>query len=223
MTGLRYVYAVCRPFDAALQAQLTGVAGAPPKLLTHHGLVAVVSTVPEADFAEEPLRHRMADGDRPPATERAHHAVIDALTAVTTPLPLRPATVFRDDSAVRVMIEEREDDFRRALDRLAGRVEWGVKVYLEEREMDDESTRRNAEVFAGRLHRALSRHAEDHRLYTSSNLFDAAYLVTREDSEQFVELVDRTNSDVDGPRVELTGPWAVYSFFGSGTGRGPRT
>ncbi|WP_369031299.1 MULTISPECIES: GvpL/GvpF family gas vesicle protein [Streptomyces] len=214
MTGLRYVYAVCRPFDAALQAQLTGVAGVPPRLLTHHGLVAVVSTVPEADFAEEPLRRRTDDGDR------AHHAVIDALTAVTTPLPLRPATVFRDDSAVRVMIEEREDDFRRALDRFSGRVEWRVKAYLEDREKGDE---RDAEAFVGRLHRVLSRHAEDHRLYASPNaLLDAAYLVTREESEQFVELVDRTNSDVDGPRVELTGPWAVYSFCGSSTGCGPR-
>ena len=222
MTGLRYVYAVCRPFGAALQAQLTGVAGAPPKLLTHHGLVAVVSTVPEADFAEESLRYRKEDGDWPAATDRAHHAVIDALTAVTTPLPLRPGTVFRDDSAVRVMIEECEDDFRRALDRFAGRVEWHVKVRLEEREMDDEGTRRNAVAFAGRLHHALSRHAEDHRLYTSRNVLDAAYLVTRKDSEQFVELVDRTNSDVAGPRVELTGPWAVYSFCGSSTGCGPR-
>ncbi|MGW1717124.1 GvpL/GvpF family gas vesicle protein [Streptomyces sp. NPDC002156] len=214
MTGLRYVYAVCRPFDAALQAQLTGVAGVPPKLLTHHGLVAVVSTVPEADFGEESLRQRTDDGDR------AHHAVIDALTAVTTPLPLRPATVFRDDSAVRVMIEEREDDFRRALDRFSGRVEWRVKVYLE-------GIEENAEVFAGQLHRTLSRYAEDHRLYASPNVLEAAYLVTREDSEQFVELVDRTKREADGIapglRVELTGPWAVYSFFGSGTGCGPRS
>ncbi len=30
MTGLRYVYAVCRPLEAPLQAQLTGVAGARP-------------------------------------------------------------------------------------------------------------------------------------------------------------------------------------------------
>ena len=45
MSGLRYVYAVCRPFGSTLPAQLTGVAGVPPKPLTHHGLVAVVSAV----------------------------------------------------------------------------------------------------------------------------------------------------------------------------------
>ena len=55
MSGLRYVYAVCRPFGATLSAQLTGVAGVPPMQLAHHGLVAVVGHVPEEDFAERPL------------------------------------------------------------------------------------------------------------------------------------------------------------------------
>ncbi|ELP68181.1 GvpL/GvpF family gas vesicle protein [Streptomyces turgidiscabies] len=267
MTGLRYVYAVCRPFDAALQAQLTGVAGAPPGLLVHRGLVAVVSTVPEEDFAEEPLRHRLEDLDWLTATARAHQAVIDALTAVTTPLPLRLATVFRDDSGVRVMMEERENDFHRTLDRLDGRVEWGVKVYLEKADGTDAETDsasvpsdppvttgrdylrrrrqhartnedrwRGAETFAAELHSTLSGCAEDHRLHapqnsalsgaSGQNVLNAAYLVPREDSEQFVELVDRTRSDADGTtdgttsglRVELTGPWAVYSFTGDADG-----
>ncbi|MFD8819654.1 GvpL/GvpF family gas vesicle protein, partial [Streptomyces sp. NPDC059627] len=127
--GLRYVYAVCRPFAAALQAQLTGVAGAPAGLVRHHGLVAVVSTVPEGDFAEEPLRNRLADPEWLAATARAHQGVVDALTTVTTPVPLGPATVFRDDSGVRTMMEAREAYFLRTLDRLEGRVEWGVQVY----------------------------------------------------------------------------------------------
>jgi hypothetical protein len=131
MTALRYVYAICRPFRSALQRQLSGVAGSPPKQLTHHGLIAVVSTVPETDFAEEPLRAHLEDLDWLTATARAHQQVIDALTVVTTPLPLRLATVFRDDSGVRTMMEAREEDFRRVLDRLEGRVEWGVKVYAE--------------------------------------------------------------------------------------------
>ncbi|WP_241563119.1 GvpL/GvpF family gas vesicle protein [Streptomyces sp. E1N211] len=131
MTGLRYVYAVCRPFGTPLQAQLTGVGGDPPRLVPHRDLVAVVSHVPEADFAEESLRAHLEDLDWLTAVARAHQGVIDALTTVTTPLPLRLGTVFRDDSGVRSMIEAREENFLRGLDRLEGRVEWGVKVYLE--------------------------------------------------------------------------------------------
>ncbi|MFE2048704.1 GvpL/GvpF family gas vesicle protein [Streptomyces sp. NPDC059459] len=251
MTGLRYVYAVCRPFGAALQAQLTGVAGDPPRLLPHGDLVAVVSHVPEADFSEEALRAHLEDLDWLSGTARAHQQVIDALTAVTTPLPLRLATVFRDDSGVRVMMEERAETFSNRLDRLEGRVEWGVKVYVEpdqerapgpaqaapkpasgrdylrQRRMQtraNEDLWTRAEGFATRLHETLSDRADDARLHAPQNpslsgaagrnVLNAAYLVRRDVSEEFVEMVDRTKDDVPGMRVELTGPWAAYSFAG---------
>ncbi|MFE5262990.1 GvpL/GvpF family gas vesicle protein [Streptomyces coelicoflavus] len=268
MTGLRYVYAVCRPFDAALQAQLTGVAGDPPRLLPHGDLVAVVSHVPEADFGEEALRAHLEDLDWLTATARAHQQVVDALTAVTTPLPLRLATVFRDDSGVRLMLEERAAAFRRTLDRLDSRVEWGVKVFVEtdrterperagagadpsaapdrpaprpvsgrdylrqrrrqSRAEDDLWSR--AEEFASGLHTELSGRADDARLHAPQNprlsgaagrnVLNAAYLVRRDASEEFVERVDRTKDDAPGIRVELTGPWAAYSFAGEETGGG---
>ncbi|MEU7057752.1 GvpL/GvpF family gas vesicle protein [Streptomyces sp. NPDC046197] len=249
MTGLRYVYAVCRPLGAPLQAELRGVAGAPAKLLNHHGLVAVISEVPERDFGEDPLRAHLEDLDWLAATARAHQGVIDALTAVTTPLPLRLATVFRDDSGVRCMIEAGEDHFRRTLERLEGRVEWGVKVYVEEEPRESaepapkpasgrdylrqrrqqarahEDLWQKAEAFATRLHEKLSAFAEDARLHAPQNatlsripgrnVLNAAYLVPRMSSEEFVELVDRTKDDAPGLRVELTGPWAAYSFAGT--------
>jgi hypothetical protein len=260
VTGLRYVYAVCRPFDAALQAQLTGVAGDPPRLLPHGDLIAVVSHVPEADFGEEALRAHLEDLDWLTATARAHQQVVDALTAVTTPLPLRLATVFRDDSGVRVMLQEREAAFRRTLDRLDGRVEWGVKVYVEGERAEAErpqasappapkpvsgrdylrqrrrQSRANedlwsrAEEFATGLHARLSDRADDARLHAPQNprlsgaagrnVLNAAYLVARDASEEFVETVDRTKDDAPGIRVELTGPWAAYSFAGETEGAG---
>ncbi|MFD6174573.1 GvpL/GvpF family gas vesicle protein [Streptomyces coeruleorubidus] len=251
MTGLRYVYAVCRPFGTPLQSQLSGVAGDPPRALNHHGLVAVVSHVPERDFAEEPLRAHLEDLDWLTETARAHQGVIDALTTVTTPLPLRLGTVFRDDSGVRTMIEAREEDFRRTLERLEGRVEWGVKVYAEsepqesprpaqkaasgrdylrQRRMQTRSHEemwQKAESFSNRLHEELSAFAEDSRLHppqnpalskaTGRNVLNAAYLVPRAHSEEFVEMVDRTKGEMPGMRVELTGPWAAYSFAGETT------
>jgi hypothetical protein len=254
-TGLRYVYAVCRPFGTPLQSQLSGVAGVPPRLLHHHGLVAVVSTVPERHFAEEPLRAHLEDLDWLTDTARAHQQVIDALTTVTTPLPLRLATVFRDDSAVRVMMESREEFFRSTLERLVGRVEWGVKVFMEPEPESEETERppekaasgrdylrqrrsrvraredlwQKAEDFSTRLHETLSAYAEDSRLHppqnpalsgaAGRNVLNAAYLVPRDHSEEFVELVDRTKDDESsGMRVELTGPWAAYSFVGDVAG-----
>jgi len=252
MTGLRYVYAVCRPFDAPLQSQITGVGGAPPRLLRHHDLIAVVSEVPERDFAEQPLRAHLEDLDWLTETAHAHQNVIDALTVVTTPLPLRLGTVFHDDSGVRVMLEAREEGFLRTLDRLSGRVEWGVKVYAEPEAEEQppepakvtsgrdylrqrrrsrqahEEMWEKADRFARRLHETLSECAEDTRLHAPQNsalsgapgrnVLNAAYLVPRRNSEEFVELVDRTKNEEPGLRVELTGPWAAYSFSGEEPG-----
>ncbi|MGW0533186.1 GvpL/GvpF family gas vesicle protein [Streptomyces sp. NPDC003032] len=261
---LRYVYAVCRPLDAPLAADLTGVGGVPPRQLAHEGLVALVGAVPERDFAEEPLRAHLEDLDWLADTARAHQRVIAALTSVTCPLPLRLATVFRDDSGVRAMLEDGAERFRRVLDRIDGCVEWGVKVHMggeetpgegeaapqeppaqekprsgrdylrqrrRQRSAQEESWER-AETFARRLHESLSSHADDSRLHAPQNsslsrtpgrnVLNAAYLVRRSHSEEFVELVDRTKDeerDTADLRVELTGPWAAYSFTGDETER----
>ncbi|MDH6223736.1 MULTISPECIES: GvpL/GvpF family gas vesicle protein [Streptomyces] len=230
MSGLRYVYAVCRPFEAALQAQLGGVAGCPPTAVHHQGLVAVVSTVPADEFDEGPLRHRLEDPEWLTATARAHEQVIDALTTVTTPLPLRFATVLPDDSAVRVLLETHAAEIRAVLDRLAGRVEWSVRVYL-----GDERGAEEAERLAARLHEELRAAAEESRLHPprilkvtddeerawGRNLLDAAYLVPRRQSGGFVETVDKAREVLPegGVRVHLTGPWAPYSFGELGGGR----
>ncbi|MFB8177882.1 GvpL/GvpF family gas vesicle protein [Streptomyces sp. NPDC055966] len=253
MAGLRYVYAVCRPFDTPLQSQLTGVAGAPPGLLRHRGLVAVVSTVPEADFGEEAFQAHLEDPVWLAATVRAHRGVIDALATVTTPLPLRLGTVCEDDSVARTLLETHEDSFRRVLDRLEGRVEWGVKVYTEPTAAPGSAREPGSaagagvpagpgfaaepgEAFVRTLHERLAGRAEACRVrvpactppgHAARNVLDAAYLVPRVHCEEFVELVDRTRAEEPGVRVELTGPWAAYSFTGeetrySFTGEEPR-
>ncbi|MET8689912.1 GvpL/GvpF family gas vesicle protein [Streptomyces sp. NPDC004732] len=250
---LRYVYAVCRPLAAPLAADLTGVGGEPPRQLVHGDLVALVGPVPERDFAEKPLRGHLEDLDWLSGTARAHQRVIDALTTVTCPLPLRLATVFRDDSGVRTMLEDGAERFHRVLERIDGRVEWGVKVHMESDHVDNEvsaesggavsgrdylrrrRSRRTAqeanwqraEDFAQALHERLAGRADGSRLHAPQNselsrapgrnVLNAAYLVSRTHSEEFVELVDRTKGDehgTSGLRVELTGPWAAYSFTG---------
>lgn len=264
MNELRYVYAVARPFDGPLPDALHGVDGEPPRLLHHGDLVAVVSAVSVDDFGEIPLRARLEDLDRLAETARAHQAVIAALTSLTCPLPLRLATVCRGDSGVRRLLDSGRERFVRTLERLDGRVEWGVKVYAEtpSREepspapvspapsprasLDDsaapaptgreylrrrmrerrsrEGTWERADAVSRQLHEELSQHAEAvvlHRPQQAQlskapghNVLNAAYLVPREHSTAFVEHLERLRPDRPGVRVELTGPWAPYSFTG---------
>jgi hypothetical protein len=256
---LRYVYAVCLPFDAPVPA-LTGVAGTPLRRLTYGELVAIVSDVGEEDFAESALRERLEDLDWVSATARSHEAVVAALMTVTSPLPLRLGTVFHEEDGVRSMLRTQKDRFQELLDRVEDRVEWGVKVYLylpdtapeteqeraatgrdylrrrSHRHTVHESQWRKAEGISGALHAELARHAVDTRLHRPQgtvlsgvrgrNILNAAYLVDRERSGEFAKIVevkkDEAVAMADSPqelRVELTGPWAAYSFSGD---EGPR-
>src|SRR5690606_3098547 len=60
---------------------------------------------------------------------RAHHEVVAAAAESGPVAPVRLATVYHDDQSVRALLHERAADFRAALDRVRGRVEWGVKAF----------------------------------------------------------------------------------------------
>ncbi|MFE2180924.1 GvpL/GvpF family gas vesicle protein [Streptomyces sp. NPDC059455] len=120
---LTYAYAVCRPHEA-----LPGT-DAPVRALAAGPLTAIVQDVPAADYTEAALRQRLSDRAELERCARAHHEVITAVSAVTATVPLPLATLYRGDERVREALREREASFLTALDRLAGREEWGVKVY----------------------------------------------------------------------------------------------
>ncbi|WP_407561777.1 GvpL/GvpF family gas vesicle protein [Streptomyces sp. 184] len=132
MSELAYLYAVA-PSGARPPEGLRGVADAPVRALEHDGLAAVWSPVPAADFDEEPLRAHLEDIGWLERTARAHQEVVDAVSAGGSVLPLRMAVVYRDEDGVRRMLADDHDRLTGSLDRLKGLIEWGVKVYLEER------------------------------------------------------------------------------------------
>ncbi|WP_433437683.1 GvpL/GvpF family gas vesicle protein [Nonomuraea sp. CA-141351] len=119
-----YVYAVAR---SAVECP-EGVA--PVRTIAGAGLVAYVSTVPLAEFGEEPLRRSLEDLDWLAVTARAHHRVVDVVATATPTAPVRLVTVYADDDQVRDLLERRRDDFLEVLSHVTGRREWGVKAYV---------------------------------------------------------------------------------------------
>ncbi|WP_199433061.1 GvpL/GvpF family gas vesicle protein [Qaidamihabitans albus] len=106
--------------------------GEPARTVEAAGLVAVVSTVDLAEYGEQPLRRNLEDLDWLAATARAHDAVVHTVArSATAAVPLRLATVYLGDERVRVLLADRRTEFAVALDRLAGRTEWGVKGYAD--------------------------------------------------------------------------------------------
>lgn len=256
-TMLSYVYAIGR--YAALAevpatlADLAGVAESRVRTVGDRELAAVVSSVPSADFDDNGFRAQLEDLAGLELIARAHHAVVDHLARRATVLPLRLATVYRDDANVARMLHESEARFGALLQRLDGRAEWGVKVYacpggtdggegeppapaagaalspgrayLRQRRAQRSRHRdafRAAADTAEHLARLADAHAADrlpHRPQSGElatgegeNVSNVSYLVPRERAEEFRAAAEAAGHAADGVRVEVTGPWAPYSF-----------
>lgn len=129
-----YLYAVARGVPPASLEDVHGVSDAPVRTLDHDGLTAAVSTVGLDEFGEEALRANLEDLGWLERVARAHDQVVGALAANGSVAPLRLATVYLDDDGVRRTLDQRHDGIERTLARLDGRIECGVKAYLDDAE-----------------------------------------------------------------------------------------
>lgn len=240
MSARQYVYAIGRALDPAGLAAVAGIDGAAVGPITHREVVAVVSAAPSD---EDALRLRLERVDELAAVARAHDAVVSAVAALTVTAPLRLATIYQSEQRVRQMLRERYGEFEALLDRLAGTVEVGVKLYADQRSAaaQEPSTSgraylqqlsrrhrrrdedwRNAVAAAQRVGVALDADAvdrSDHRPQPAQlsggagqNIFNSSYLVPAGRVTDFVERARDLATREPDLRVEVTGPWAPYSF-----------
>jgi Gas vesicle synthesis protein GvpL/GvpF len=249
-----YTYAVARPFDPAQIAQVQGVDGSEVHLVSYQDIVAVVSSLSVAEFDEAAIRAKLATPEALEAVARAHHAVVEAVAARSVTLPFRLATIHHGGERVIEVLRQGYRRFCAALDRLAGCVEVGVKVYadlealaatdparkagpaapstpsspgrdylrrrMEQRRSRDEAWRL-ALAAADRTTTTLAKLALDQRCHRpqdprlsgtrGENVLNMAYLVDAADVQGFA-LVAGSLAALPGMRIEVTGPWAPYSF-----------
>ncbi len=256
---LTYLYAIARDTAATVATvtdAITGVGGAavhlvpPARDAADAPLVAVVSPVPEDDFHEVALRQHLEDLGWLEALARAHHSVIEAFATRTTVLPLRLATVYRDDDRVSTMLHDGRDLFLDRLAHLDGHLEFGVKLYVDatpepappaastpepalspgraylshrraERHSREEADRAAVRA-AERIEATARAHAVErarHRIQEGElatgpgvNVANDAYLVPAAHGDAFRTEAMRSTDGLTGVRVDVTGPWAPYSF-----------
>ncbi|MFJ7154315.1 GvpL/GvpF family gas vesicle protein [Streptomyces sp. NPDC101118] len=259
---LTYVYAVAAPASGLGEAVagLRGVAAAPVELLEPEDggpptAVFLTSQVPEADWAEEPLKARFEDLDWLEDTARAHHRVIEALTGSTTVLPLRMATLYQDRDRALAALGRQHRAFADRLASLAHHREYGVKAYVRPAPEDTvpgtaptapspapaaspgkaylrarraqhharEDRHRQAARAAERIAATAASYAS-HRVRhpaqsgpltrgeSGENVLNDAYLVRDDQAGAFRTAVQQAGEGLPGIRIEVTGPWAPYSF-----------
>lgn len=129
-----YVYGVVEAESAPPRPDLSDL-GVQRSLavVTEGELAAVVSRVPAAEFAEDELRAHLNDMAWVETVARAHERVLDALGRQTTVIPMRLCTVYKTEGGVREMLRRESDALLETLQKLEGKVEWGVKVFFERR------------------------------------------------------------------------------------------
>ena len=155
-----------------------GVAGVDPRFPVERveaaGLAVLVSRVPAAEFGAESLRENLNDIAWLERVARAHEAVLDQVMLDTTLVPLRICTLYEDAQGARRMLEKERAVLTKALESVAGREEWGLKLLVDPkrllahaRESSSEATSMAAEVEeateagAYMLRRRLERHLRE--------------------------------------------------------------
>ena len=215
-----YLYAVC---DLTARApSCAGLRGQPLAMVRAAGLCALTSEAPPG----------------PIGTEKdllQHEHVVETLMGEHDLLPARFGTVLADEAAVRELLAERREGFARALERVAGSVELGVRVMLDRQEesraarRDDAASgteyllrakraeRRAAELIE-RLDRELTPLAKDRRVRARRSLLDpvrCAYLVDRVQLDSFRARSASLADEAPDAQLVCTGPWPPYSFVGA--------
>jgi len=128
-----YVYGVASAHEASVPDALEGVMpGAPVELIEDAGLAAIASRVSMAEFGEAELHENLNDVAWLEATARTHERVLDEALARMTVVPMRLCTVYRSEEQVHKMLAGEREVLVDALERLAGKTEWGVKLFAEE-------------------------------------------------------------------------------------------
>jgi hypothetical protein len=125
-----YLYAITRPMPADEIPDVRGVAGAPVRLIRDGELACLVSTVELGEFGEQALSVNLEDLHWLERTARQHDAVVQASARVSTTLPMRLATICRDDRSARERLQQLGSAALATLAALDGREEWGVKLFV---------------------------------------------------------------------------------------------
>ncbi len=212
-----WVYAITDDLGPHQFAGLAGVGGERVRTVAAAGLTAVVGSVEARAFGEDALASLLGGLDNIERVGRAHHQVIARAAACGAPvLPLRLATVYRDDDTVRALLARRHGEFAGLLARFRDTVEWGVQIYgpAGQQEGADSLADTIDWVLTDIADASQRQPAVDPRYVRGPEqmILNAAYLLRGERAAEFLAAAHALAGARVGVRADLNGPWPPYSF-----------
>lgn len=138
----------------ALRGRITGVPGAGPVrfLDAGEGLWLAVADVPRNAWTAERIEAKLHDIDWLGGIALGHESVVERFTAADALLPAKLFTLFHDDASALAHVARERRTIDRSLDRVAERVELGVRIALDEERLlrkADAEARRKAKGATG--------------------------------------------------------------------------
>jgi hypothetical protein len=137
--------------------------------------VALVSRVPLSEFGAEPLRRNLNDLPWLERVARSHEAVLERALEQATIVPVRLCTIFDDEQGAERMLEQQRAQLGAALEALAGRSEWSVKLLVDRAALEAAARGEEADAEAD----------------AAAPGSGAAYMLRRREERQLRELADR--------------------------------
>lgn len=127
--------------------------GRPRAVDAGEGLWIVVADAPLDRYGAAPVEARLRDLDWVAACATAHEAVVEHVARAATTIPLKLFTLFNTDERAVAHIAKLRPAIDRAVARVAGRQEWGIRVHLDEararRVQRERATKATAGVTSG--------------------------------------------------------------------------
>lgn len=138
MSEATYLYCLVRadrePSLAGVPPGLPGCS--PPRALdAGGGLWLVVAGAPLSGYGAEEIQSRLSDLSWVSDRALAHEAVVEHFTGVpeaAAVLPLKLFTLFSSGERALAHVRDNRERIGRSLGRVAGRIEWGVRVRLDD-------------------------------------------------------------------------------------------
>lgn len=135
MSEATYLYCLLRASgEPSLAGAPPGLPGLGPlrTLEVGDGLWVVAAGAPLPEFGSERIEERLADLDWVSACALAHEAVVEHFRDASALLPMKLFTLFASDERALTHLGQSRERLDQVLDRVAGRVEWGVRARLDE-------------------------------------------------------------------------------------------
>ncbi len=108
----------------------------PPRALSAgDGVWLIVSDAPLAHYEEAPIKKHLEDMKTVADFALGHEAVVEHFALADSLLPMKLFTLFRDDERALRYVEKERARIDGALARVGGKVEYGLRVSLDEKAM----------------------------------------------------------------------------------------